>query len=236
MWWSLNNAQTKTRPAHVYCSVLALHALSLMLLQVMDVAQALANILTMPSVKGTYNLPGPSELTHEYLLDLVSTITYRKASSAPMIPKAVALFLTRLSQKAIWWPTLSPDEVERRYIDDVDVPGDWATFGVDPTEIEPVAISYLRRYRSASVLSTQHLRLLTDNAWRFAARITRAQSSSPPSGGTWSRRSRTPRWVCRSPRRIHDILEYIGTWPIGVTEHREETSDTVSGLRTLITG
>jgi hypothetical protein len=120
-------------------------------LQVMDVAQALTNILTMPSVAGTYNLPGPSTLTYEYLLDLVSTITYRKTPNLPVLPKAIALLLARNAQRVMWWPTLSPDEVERRYLDDADLPGDWDTFGVQPTEIEPVAITYLRRYRSAFV-------------------------------------------------------------------------------------
>ena len=116
----------------------------------MDVAQALANAFSMKSAPGTYNLPGPSTLTYEYLLTLVSTITYNPASSAPTVPKAAALALARAAQ-AVWWPLLSPDEVERRYIDDADVPGDWAKFGITPDEIEEHAITYLRRYRSACV-------------------------------------------------------------------------------------
>lgn len=65
-----------------------------------------------------------------------------------MLPKAVALAAARLAQK-VWWPALSPDEVVRRYIDDTEVPGDWETVGVNPSEIESHAITYLRRYRSA---------------------------------------------------------------------------------------
>ena len=116
----------------------------------MDVAQALANAFSMKSAPGTYNLPGPSTLTYEYLLTLVSTITYNPASRAPTVPKAAALALARAAQ-AVWWPLLSPDEVERRFIDDADVPGDWAKFGITPDEIEEHAITYLRRYRSACV-------------------------------------------------------------------------------------
>jgi NADH dehydrogenase (ubiquinone) 1 alpha subcomplex subunit 9 len=55
--------------------------------------------------------------------------------------------------KAVWWPTLSTDQVERRYLDDVDTPGDWDVVGVTPEEIEDSAIVYLRRYRSACVSS-----------------------------------------------------------------------------------
>ncbi len=114
----------------------------------MDVAQALSNIFEHPSFPGTVNLPGPSELTYEYVLTLVSSVTYRPPSRIPVVPKRIALLAARAAQN-IWWPALSPDEVERRYINDADVPGDWDKVGVEPTEIEDSAITYLRRYRSA---------------------------------------------------------------------------------------
>ena len=119
----------------------------------MDVAQALSNLIGMPAVDRTLALPGPSTLTYEYLLELVSTLTYNPPSSVPVVPKRVALALTRAAQR-IWWPMLSPDEVERRYIDDADTPGDWAAVGVEPDEIENHAITYVRRYRSAYVSSS----------------------------------------------------------------------------------
>ncbi|KAH9948833.1 NADH dehydrogenase [Amylocystis lapponica] len=133
VWWKLNNMETKIRPAHV-----------------MDVAQALTNLISMSALPDTFSLPGPSELTYEYLLTLVSHLTCQPPSRAPVLPKAVALALARAAQ-AVWWPTLSPDEVRRRYIDDVNVPGDWDKLGVVPDEIEQHAIAYVRRYRSACV-------------------------------------------------------------------------------------
>jgi len=96
-------------------------------------------------------MPGPSTLTYEFLLDLVSSVTLQPPSRAPVLPQAAATMLSKLGQ-SVWWPTLSPDEVTRRYIDDVDVPSDWNAVGVQPTEIEDTAIAYLRRYRSAYVL------------------------------------------------------------------------------------
>ncbi|KAF8650139.1 hypothetical protein AX16_005374 [Volvariella volvacea WC 439] len=131
-WWKLNHGQTKIRPAHV-----------------MDVAQGLANLMSASQTQDLINLPGPSTLTYEYLLDLVTSVTLQPASKAPVLPKSVALALTRASQ-AIWWPTLSPDEVERRFIDDSEAAGDWDAVGIQqPAEIEQWAITYLRRYRSA---------------------------------------------------------------------------------------
>lgn len=132
IWWKLNHGQTKIRPVHV-----------------MDVAQALANLTSIPQLPGTLSLPGPSTLTYEYLLELVDSITLRAPSRAPVLPKAVASALAKAAQ-SVWWPALSPDEVIRRYIDDVDVAGDWAAVGMsEPSEIENHAITYLRRYRSA---------------------------------------------------------------------------------------
>ena len=114
----------------------------------LDVAQALANLMSRPVPSKTLNLPGPSTLSYEYLLDLVSSVTLQPPSRAPVLPKSVATLIARLGQN-VWWPTLSPDEVTRRYIDDADLPGDWDVVGVEPSEIETHAITYLRRYRSA---------------------------------------------------------------------------------------
>ncbi|KAI9463793.1 39kDa subunit of Ndufa9, NADH ubiquinone oxidoreductase, partial [Russula earlei] len=132
IWWKLNDGQTKCRPIHV-----------------MDVAQALSNLIGMPAIARSLALPGPSTLTYEYLLELVSTLTYNPPSRAPVVPKPVAIALARAAQR-IWWPALSPDEVERRYIDDAETPGDWELVGVEPDEIENHAITYVRRYRSAA--------------------------------------------------------------------------------------
>lgn len=85
----------------------------------------------------------------------MSSVTLQPPSRAPILPKAIATVLAKLGN-GVWWPTLSPDEVTRRYIDDSDVSGDWNAVGVQPTEIEDTAIAYLRRYRSAYVLITSY--------------------------------------------------------------------------------
>ncbi len=158
VWWKLNHGQTTARPVHVRSDNICVLCICLSYPRspkVFDIAQALSNLLGMPAIGRTLALPGPSTLTYEYLLELVSTLTCNPPSRAPVVPKRIALVLARAAQR-IWWPALSPDEVERRYIDDADTPGDWALVGVEPDEIENHAITYVRRYRSAcvSTLST----------------------------------------------------------------------------------
>ncbi|KAJ6557381.1 NAD(P)-binding protein [Mycena vulgaris] len=129
--WKLNRSQTQIRPTHV-----------------LDVAQVLADLMATPQMSRTLNLPGPSTLTHEYLLDLVSAVTVRSFHSyAPEMPRAVATAVAKVFQR-VWWPLISPDEVARRYVDDSGASGDWAELGITPTEIEPLALKYLRRYRT----------------------------------------------------------------------------------------
>lgn len=77
-------------------------------------------------------------------------MTYNPPSSAPTIPKSLMLFASKMAQYA-WWPLLSPDEVERRYLNDVEVKGDWEALGITPEELENVAINYVRRFRNAYV-------------------------------------------------------------------------------------
>ena len=59
IWWKLNHGPTKARPVHV-----------------LDVTQALSNVIEMPAIHRTPALPGPLTFTYEYLLELDSTLIY----------------------------------------------------------------------------------------------------------------------------------------------------------------
>ena len=94
-------------------------------------------MLTAPrtSVGSTFVLPGPRTYTYESLIKLVEAMTL-KSHSAPMLPKPVAMAISTVLNRALWWPTISPDEVTRKYIDDVGaeikpveegVPAGWET-------------------------------------------------------------------------------------------------------------
>lgn len=89
----------------------------------LDVAEALSTMLTAPvtSVASTFTLPGPAVHTYNSILSLVSGMTMRAPSSAPTLPKPVAMALATVLNRALWWPTVSPDEITRRYIDDLGV-------------------------------------------------------------------------------------------------------------------
>ena len=88
----------------------------------------------------------------EYLLELVQSVAYLKPSAIPYLPKPAMMTIAKIAQLA-WWPMVSPDELQRRYIDDASVTGDWDAFGVKPAAVEDHILAYVRRFRSASVVS-----------------------------------------------------------------------------------
>ncbi|KAF8527441.1 NAD(P)-binding protein [Hysterangium stoloniferum] len=133
IWWYLNDGRTKIRPTHV-----------------LDVAQALHNFVDLPPQAATYSLPGPKTYTFEEVLELTASLTYNPPPSSLDLPKPIAKFIARIAQLA-WWPMISPDEVERRFISDrseVDAPGDWEKIGVEPEALELHAIKFLRQFRT----------------------------------------------------------------------------------------
>ncbi|GAA6062050.1 hypothetical protein JCM10212_005035 [Sporobolomyces blumeae] len=133
--YRVNHGETKIAPVHV-----------------LDVAAAMNVMLTAKSTVGeTFALPGPRTYTFEQLLHMTEALTLKKLRG-PNFPKPVLAALARVWD-LVWWPTLSPDEVTRRYIDDLAVqPGHkgFADLGIEPDVLEDVAIVYLRRYRGSS--------------------------------------------------------------------------------------
>lgn len=104
--YKLNGGNTRIMPVHV-----------------MDVAEALNVILTAPvtSTASTFTLPGPEAYTFNELINLVEFFTMRANSSLPTIPKPIADFAAKILNRAIWWPTINPDEIQRKYMDDLGV-------------------------------------------------------------------------------------------------------------------
>lgn len=125
----------------------------------LDVATALNTMLTANSAIGqTYAFPGPRTYTFEEIMTLVEALTLTKLKG-PNFPKPMLKAAARIWD-LIWWPTVSPDEVTRRYIDDVEVAEGlkgFADLGIEPDLLEHVAITYLRRYRSASYFDVSRI-------------------------------------------------------------------------------
>lgn len=134
--WHVNYGRTKLRPAH---SIDVAHALEIM----MDAE--------VTATGSTFSLAGPRTYTITQLLALVQSLTFNKTLREGLnVPHWALRLAARIGDKA-WWGMLSPDEVDRRYVDDLpDEPGtkSWADLAMEPDTIEEVAIVYLRRYRN----------------------------------------------------------------------------------------
>ncbi|TXT06865.1 uncharacterized protein COLE_06196 [Cutaneotrichosporon oleaginosum] len=102
----LNNGNTQILPVHVH-----------------DVAEALKVMLDAPvtSVASTFSLPGPEMHTYSSIAALISELTLKPETSLPAVPKPIAQIFSNIINRAIWWPVLSPDELERYYINDAGV-------------------------------------------------------------------------------------------------------------------
>jgi NADH dehydrogenase (ubiquinone) 1 alpha subcomplex subunit 9 len=170
--YKLNHGNTRMMPVHV-----------------LDVAEALSVMLTAPltSTASTFALPGPEAYSFNELLNLVEFFTFKKLADKPTVPRFAVEMLAKVLNRAIWWPTINPDEIQRKYIDDLGVeehlhradttlPGGWggdvarpspfvgvdgepakgfADLKISPDLIEEHAQKYLKRYRSASVISSR---------------------------------------------------------------------------------
>lgn len=137
-FWRVNHNRTLLRPVHS-----------------IDVAMALERMLNADntSMGQTFSLPGPKTYSIKQLLTLVESLTFTSVLKEGLnTPKWLAMAAAKIGDKA-WWPMISPDEITRRYIDDLpDRPGtkSWEDLGMQPDAIEEAAIVYLRRYRPAS--------------------------------------------------------------------------------------
>ena len=131
----INHGDTKIKPVHVT-----------------DVAHAMHVMMDAESTIGeTFSLPGPKTYTYNDLIRIAEARTMQKLQGRTP-PRWAASLATRIWEN-VWWPTISPDEVTRRYMDDKDpAPGTlgFADLGITPDVLDDVAIIYLRRYRSSA--------------------------------------------------------------------------------------
>lgn len=123
---------------------------------VLDVAEAMQIMSTANSTVGkTFELAGPRTYTHEELFQVLEALTHKSLTPSFNLPLPIFKFLMKVVDKAVWWPTLSEDEIVRRCIDDKEDISEgcygFDFFGIQPDAVEDVAISYLRYYRTASL-------------------------------------------------------------------------------------
>lgn len=133
--FTANHMQQRFRPVHV-----------------IDVATALQSMITDDSTASeTYELYGPKEYSAAQIAELVDKeiINHRRHVN---IPKLIFKIIAAVLNRAIWWHTISPDEVEREFMDQK-VDSTAKTFkdlGIEPAELSGLTYQYLQGYRTSA--------------------------------------------------------------------------------------
>ena len=99
----------------------------------------------------TYELYGPKEYSMAEIAALADReiIKHRRHIN---LPPRVLKPIARLLNKYIWWPTMSEDEVEREFLDQVIDPeaNTFKDLDIEPGDIANFTFQYLQDYRSSS--------------------------------------------------------------------------------------
>jgi len=114
-------------------------------LQVIDVGQALEIMLYDDTTASqTYELYGPKNYSTAEIAELVDREIYKKRRHINL-PKAILKPLAGLVNRALWWPIMSADEVEREFHDQVidDTAKTFKDLGITPGELADFTYHYL---------------------------------------------------------------------------------------------
>ena len=92
----------------------------------------------------TYELYGPKRYSMARIGELVNRETLRNRRHVN-VPKIIMKPIANILNKAIYWPTMSPDEVEREFIDQVIDPKakTFKDLGIEPAELRNLTFHYL---------------------------------------------------------------------------------------------
>ncbi|KAF7591370.1 hypothetical protein BBP40_001596 [Aspergillus hancockii] len=117
-----------------------------------DVGMALERMLHDDTTAGqTFELYGPKNYSTAEIAELVDReiVKHRRHIN---VPKAILKPVAHYLNKLLWWPIISPDEVEREFIDQVIDPNakTFKDLGIEPVDLATLTFHYLLGYRSAS--------------------------------------------------------------------------------------
>ncbi|KAF3059506.1 NADH-ubiquinone oxidoreductase 40 kDa subunit, mitochondrial [Daldinia childiae] len=110
-----------------------------------DVGQALEAMLYDDNTAGqTYELYGPKNYSTAEIAELVDREIYKKRRHIN-VPKAILKPVANLLNKALWWPVLSAEDVDREFIDQKIDPTakTFADLGITPGDISNFTYHYL---------------------------------------------------------------------------------------------
>lgn len=92
----------------------------------------------------TYELYGPKNYSTAEIAELVDReiIKHRRHIN---VPKRILKPVANILNKALWWPTMSADEVEREFIDQTIDPKakTFRDLGIEPAELSNLTFHYL---------------------------------------------------------------------------------------------
>lgn len=92
----------------------------------------------------TYELYGPKNYSTAEIAELVDREIYKKRRHIN-VPKAILRPVANLLNKALWWPVLSAEDVDREFIDQKIDPTakTFADLGITPGDISNFTYHYL---------------------------------------------------------------------------------------------
>ncbi|TVY31543.1 NADH-ubiquinone oxidoreductase 40 kDa subunit, mitochondrial [Lachnellula subtilissima] len=117
-----------------------------------DVGQALEKMLQDDSTaEQTYELFGPTNYSTAEIAELVDKEIIKRRRHINL-PKRILKPAAGILNKALWWPVLSADEVEREFIDQKIDPTakTFKDLGIEPAELSSLTFHYLQGYRSSA--------------------------------------------------------------------------------------
>ncbi|EFY99531.1 NAD dependent epimerase/dehydratase family protein [Metarhizium robertsii] len=131
--FTANNMQEKFWPVHS-----------------IDVGAALEKMLYDDSTTGqTFELYGPREYSMRQIATMVDKEIYKQRRHIN-VPKRILKPIAGVLNKALWWHTMSADEVEREFMDQVIDPTakTFKDLGIEPGDIANFTYHYLQGFRS----------------------------------------------------------------------------------------
>jgi len=132
-----NNMQERYRPVHS-----------------IDVGEALEKMLYDDSTAGqTYELFGPKEYSTAEIAELVNKEIFKKRRHIN-VPKAVLRPIAAVLNKVLWWPMMSPEELDKEFVDQVvdEHAKTFADLGIKPGDVSNYTYHYLQGFRSQALL------------------------------------------------------------------------------------
>lgn len=119
---------------------------------VIDVGKALEKMLYDDHTAGqTFELYGPKNYSTGEIAELVDREIYKKRRHIN-VPKAILKPAAELLNRALWWPVLSGEDIEKEWHDQIidETAKTFKDLGIEPGEIADFTYHYLQGFRSSA--------------------------------------------------------------------------------------